>query len=93
VPLGLIVNELVTNSIKHAFDDAGGAIRVELRSGIGFGQARLAVSDNGRGIPSAQPEGSGLKLIRSLARQVGGKVEQESFADGTKTAVVFPILP
>lgn len=47
VPLGLILNEAVRNSIKHAFEEAGGRISVKLTAGVGYGEARLTVEDNG----------------------------------------------
>ena len=91
VPLGLIVNELVTNSIKHAFDGGGGAITVSVRTGSNHGAAELTVADNGRGVDPAKPGGSGMTLIRALARQIGGEVRQQSSAKGTQTVVSFPI--
>ena len=92
VPLGLILNEAVTNSVKHAFGDAGGRVRVKLTAGIGIGEARLTVSDNGRGITGPRPGGSGLRLISSLARQIGGELEQASSDQGTTTSVTFPVI-
>jgi len=56
------------------------------------GEARLTVSDNGRGFQTPKGNGSGLKLIESLARQIGGHVQQESSAQGTTTAITFPII-
>ena len=50
VPIGLILNESAINSIKHAFGPQGGRISVSLEGGIGYGEARLTVTDNGRGI-------------------------------------------
>ena len=65
VPLGLILNEIATNSIKHAFGpEGGGRITVKLVAGVGYGEARLSVADNGRGIKEHNPTGSGLKLDR-----------------------------
>ncbi|PBB29420.1 hypothetical protein CK221_29505, partial [Mesorhizobium sp. WSM3868] len=83
VPLGLILNEAAMNSVKHAFGAEGGRIVVKLESGIGYGEARLTVADNGRGIQNPRPGGSGQKLIQALARQMGGNLQQESSAAGT----------
>jgi two-component sensor histidine kinase len=80
------------NSIKHAFGPKGGRIRVRLIGGVGYGQARLTMSDNGRGIQSPNKHGSGLKLIASLARQIGGAVDQESADTGTTTTLTFPLM-
>jgi two-component system, sensor histidine kinase PdtaS len=93
VPVGLILNEAATNSIKHAFGANGGTINVSLTGGVGYGEARLTVSDNGRGIGTrGKGGGSGIKLIASLARQIGGTVDQESSSQGTTTSLRFPII-
>ncbi|MGV7928197.1 MAG: PAS domain S-box protein [Spirochaetota bacterium] len=70
---GLIVNELVTNSVKHAFPGGGsGTVRIEL-AGVDGG-IRLTVSDNGIGLGESfeigKSEGLGMKLVRLLARQM-----------------------
>ncbi len=92
VPLGLIVNEAIINSVKHAFGDNGGMITVRLMTGVGRGEARLIVSDNGRGIDPSQPAGSGTRLINSLAVQIGGQLGQESSKKGTTTTIQFPVI-
>lgn len=92
VPLGLILNETATNSIKHAFGSEGGRINVSLAGGVGYGEARLTVSDNGRGIRNPSEGGSGLKLTASLARQIGATVEQESSDSGTTTSIRFALI-
>ena len=92
VPLGLIVNEAVTNSVKHAFGEDGGGVSITLRTGVGYGEARLTIADNGRGFEEPRPGGSGLKLIASLARQVGGHVEARNSEGGAVTSVVFPVI-
>lgn len=92
LPVGLILNETAMNSIKHAFGLNGGRIKVSLIGGIGYGEARLTVSDNGRGIQSTNERGSGLKLITSLAKQIGGTIDQESTEMGTTTALTFPLM-
>ena len=89
VPIGLIVNELVTNSVKHAFDRSGGAIQIELLAGKAPGFATLVVKDNGKGFDKSKPAGSGLKLIRALADQIRGRVEQESSSKGSITRLFF----
>jgi two-component sensor histidine kinase len=80
------------NSIKHAFGSSGGRIRVRLVGGIGYGEARLTVCDNGRGIQKSSEHGSGLKLIASLARQIGGTVDQETGDSGTTIILTFPLM-
>jgi two-component sensor histidine kinase len=92
LPVGLILNEAALNSIKHAFGSDGGRIKVQLEGGIGYGEARMTLSDNGRGIQKSTEHGSGLKLIASLARQIGGTIHQESTAAGTTTTLTFPLM-
>jgi len=93
LPVGLILNETAMNSIKHAFGAGGGRIKVNLVGGVGYGEARLTVSDNGRGIQKTNGHGSGLKLIASLAKQIGGNVQQQSADTGTTTTLTFPLMP
>jgi two-component sensor histidine kinase len=92
VPIGLILNEIAINSIKRAFGPEGGRISVSLVGGIGYGEARLTVRDNGRGIRNPSEHGSGLKLITSLAKQVGGTIEQASSDLGTTMSLRFPLI-
>lgn len=80
VPLGLIVNEFIVNSFKHAFPDGSGSVRMTLRP-QGPGRAQVRLSDDGVGFdPSALPRqpatgsGLGLKLIEALARQIEGQL-------------------
>jgi two-component sensor histidine kinase len=90
VPIGLIVNELVTNSLKHAFAASGGAVRIELHATGRRGYATLVVADNGKGLGRKHGEGSGLRLVRALADQVRGELELASCAEGTTTMLRFP---
>lgn len=90
VPIGLIVNELVTNSLKYAFAGrSGGSVMVTLSAGAGGGRALLEVSDDGNGISKDAQSGTGTRLLQSLVRQVAGEMEQTSSAEGTRTSVVF----
>jgi two-component sensor histidine kinase len=88
VPLGLIVNELVTNCVKHAFDERGGVIIIKLQA-VGSDFA-LTVSDNGVGAKPAAPAGSGLRLVEALARQLRGTVEMRTENPGMTTCILFP---
>ena len=73
VPLGLLLNELVSNALKHAFcDGRGGTLRVSLHPAtVGF---RLTVADTGPGLPDgfeiARAKSMGMTLVNSLARQL-----------------------
>jgi two-component sensor histidine kinase len=89
VPIGLIVNELVTNSVKHAYGEAGGGIFVEMLVGPSKGEARLIVYDNGSGIDTAKPGGSGLKLVEALVRQIRGRIVRTSSNSGVRDEVTF----
>ncbi len=78
VPCGLIINELVTNAIKHAFNESkSGQINITLQSDNGC--FTLIVSDNGKGIPPEvdldNPQKLGLQLVKSLTDQLEGKIE------------------
>ena len=86
IPLGLVINELVSNSLKHAFPGGRGSIRIALDSteeGI-----VLTVSDNGVGIPEyvdfRHTESLGLNLVTILAEdQLGGEITLNR-KDGTE---------
>lgn len=78
-PLGMIVNELVTNAAKHAYPSPrSGVVAVSL--GREADDLVLSVRDWGRGTPPAEatePRGLGMKLIASLARQVGATMARQ----------------
>ena len=90
VPVGLVVNELVTNSIKYAFDDDGGVINVVLRVNETIGEAEVSVRDNGRGMGATRPGAFGLRLAESLAGQLGGRLTTPEVPKGTLTTLTFP---
>ena len=90
VPIGLILNELVTNSVKYAFDEEGGVINVTLRVNEALGEAELCVSDNGRGMGPARSGSLGLRLVDSLSRQLGGRLTTPDSPKGTTTVLTFP---
>ena len=74
VPLGLVVNEVVTNAAKHAFVP-GQEGRIKIRFRTRDDQCTLTISDNGRGLASpSKTQGVGTKLLRALARQMGARI-------------------
>ena len=93
IPLGLIIQELVSNSLIHGFPDhATGVIRVRLERGEE--EYCLTVSDTGIGFPDGfDPENGqslGFLLVRTLAGQLDGRVETPRCA-GAAVAVRFPL--
>ena len=84
VPIGLIVNEAVTNALKHGFAiGQSGEIAISLKRSAGA--CCLTISDNGRGFANAVREGSlGVRLMRNLVRQLGGRLAM----DGSNGATV-----
>ncbi|MFS2012831.1 sensor histidine kinase [Azospirillum sp. CT11-132] len=89
VSLGLIANEFVTNSTKHAFPEGAGTIMLDLDVPHP-GSVCLTLTDNGIGIPEGQTRASGLQLIAMLAEQVGGE-PQWTVGPGTQLRVMFLI--
>ena len=92
VACGLIVNELVSNALRHAFPPGrSGNVRVELDP-VGDGRHALRLSDDGIGLPTGFDFGSadslGLQLVHDLARQLGATVEVGREA-GTTFTVTF----
>jgi PAS domain S-box-containing protein len=93
VPCGLIINELVSNSLKYAFPEGrSGEIRIAMREEENR-CIRLEVSDNGIGLPAGvgftSTKSLGLRLVRTLADQLGGTIETGS-ATGAFNALTFP---
>ncbi|HET7838455.1 MAG TPA: histidine kinase dimerization/phosphoacceptor domain -containing protein [Rectinemataceae bacterium] len=97
LPCGLLVNELVTNALKHAFaGKPSGRVRVSLsRSGDMY---ILVVSDDGVGMSQssnrlgeAGREGLGSQLVPGLADQLKGRLEIETGQEGTTARISFPV--
>ena len=93
-PCGLIVNEIISNCLKHAFpSNADGEIRVSLSmTEAQPPEVRLVIADNGVGIPEEvgqeKQKTLGLTLIRTLIDQIKGELEIDS-SHGTQYAVTF----
>lgn len=94
IPAGLIINELVTNALRHAFPAGrSGTLQVGVRPVEGD-RLEIAVADDGVGIPAAvdprRPGSLGLDLVYTFADQLEATVDFER-AGGTKFALRFPV--
>jgi two-component sensor histidine kinase len=95
VPLGLLLNELVSNACKHAFP-GGTKGRLDIRLNHADGEIQIQVKDTGPGLPPGlnhrMSATLGLQLVHMLAEQVGGDVTFEC-AGGTTVDVRVPRHP
>ncbi|PIQ47159.1 MAG: hypothetical protein COW03_16500 [Cytophagales bacterium CG12_big_fil_rev_8_21_14_0_65_40_12] len=92
IPLGLILNELISNAYKYAFNNGEqGTLSVSINS-LGEGKHQLTVEDNGGGLPDSfdfqKAKSLGLRLVRRLAKQLYGSVEYSNIG-GAKFVVNF----
>ena len=91
VPVGLILNESITNSLKYAFSDAGGIIEIVLRN-IGGDIFLLEITDDGCGLPKNfnidNTSSLGMRLIKGLAADLGGNLTING-EKGTQIKVEF----
>lgn len=94
VPLGLLLNELVTNSLKHGFPSGRrGRVRVRIEA-LGADRARLTVSDDGVGLPPEMDRTSrqtlGLKLVSALSDQLRARFTLHN-SDGVVATLEFRV--
>lgn len=91
-PVSLIINELVTNAVRHAWDE-GQAGRLVVSSAIENRQVTLKISDNGRGMISSDSGRSlsGLKLTEALVRQMRGTLVTRPSSAGTTIEIGLPL--
>lgn len=91
LPCGLIVNELVTNSIKHAFPEYSiGTLTVKLTREV-TGKYKLVIQDDGKGADLLSFENNttlGMELVKTLTEQLEGEISAES-NNGTKITITF----
>jgi len=87
--MGMIVSELITNAMRHAFDQHGGTVRLECRTFGGFVECR--VSDNGSASTADVRPGRGLRIIEALAQALGADFQFDVGEDGSEAALMFPI--
>ena len=93
VPCGLIISELVSNSLKHAFPEGKGELNLSLK--IADDKYKLIISDNGIGFPKEldflKTESLGLQLVNSLVKQLEGEITLDK-SEGTKFIIIFEEL-
>ena len=94
VPCGLIMNEVVSNSLKYAFPQRRrGNVHIELQQDQ-TKQHHLILSDNGVGFPEGfdlrSRSSLGMTLIERLTEQLQGRMERQSSAQGTTYHIAFP---
>ncbi|HSH95033.1 MAG TPA: histidine kinase dimerization/phosphoacceptor domain -containing protein [Roseimicrobium sp.] len=97
IPLGLLVNELVTNAVKYAYVDGPGVIRVDAREIDGH--LIVEISDEGLGLPEGfdinQPRNSlGFRVINGLVRQLIGELKiSKNIPRGALFTIKFSLDP
>jgi PAS domain S-box-containing protein len=93
VPCGLLINEILVNSFKHAFKGQDNPEITVTMTRLEDGNISLSISDNGIGLPDgydiSKSTGLGLKLIEPLTGQIEGKMEVK-VEEGTEFRFVFP---
>lgn len=96
VPFGLLVNELTTNAIKHAFPEGDGSVVVS--AGLVENHIELSVADDGVGMGSngaaKRPENRGADYVAIFVRQLCGNIVPQSVASkGTTITIKIPLIP
>ncbi|HNW98650.1 MAG TPA: PAS domain S-box protein [Bacteroidales bacterium] len=96
ISLGLMTNEIVSNSFKYAFEGkTNGKIEISLKK---YDEKNLVLSikDNGKGLPPGfdckNTQSLGLQLVCLLTEQIQGKLKVESSDKGTKFSIIFPSI-
>ncbi len=92
VPCGLLLNELISNALKHAFaENQAGVIRLGVKQGPD-GAIKIRIADDGVGLPEGldfrQAESLGLQIVNLLAGQLGATIELDR-ANGTAFTLTF----
>jgi two-component sensor histidine kinase len=93
VPMGLILNEAITNSIKYAFGTDGGEINISAKLSAPE-TITLCIADTGKGLPPnfdlAETASLGMEMMKALSKQLGGDFEIKS-GSGVKVLVIFRV--
>lgn len=93
IPVGLLLNELISNSLKHAFSDLQGTGTITVKiSPLGDHRYEMIAGDNGRGMPSellyVNGNSLGLELVHTFVEQLDGTIERME-APGTVFKIIF----
>lgn len=94
VPLALIISELVTNALKHAYTDSSTSNELDIMvKTLDEDQILLVIKDNGKGLPEnfniKKADGIGFEIIRALCRQISADFTYTSDATGTSFTISF----
>ena len=90
IPLGLILNELVVNALKHGLEDVAGELKISMN--CEDESVVLVVRDNGSGFDTTDKKSGtlGMELIKTLTEQLDGEITFDSGKSGTTCRLVFP---
>lgn len=92
IPLGLILNELLTNSLKHAFNSSD-TPQIAIKIKTNNHKVILTVSDNGIGLPHDKDlfksDSFGFKIVRLLVEQIEGQIQVQN-SNGTEFKITLP---
>ncbi|MBA3664120.1 MAG: sensor histidine kinase [Bacteroidetes bacterium] len=94
VPIGLIINEAITNSLKHGFVNTQIKPKLSISLQKTFDLICIKINDNGKGFPvnkNHNERSLGLSLIDSLTEQIDGKIYYENKDGGAQVKLTFPI--
>jgi two-component sensor histidine kinase len=93
IPLGLMINELILNTIKYAFPEGGGHLWISLKI-VGYGMV-LTVCDDGVGLPDDfdvhTSNSLGMTILQTLSKQIDGEFVNLNPERGTSIQISFPI--
>jgi two-component sensor histidine kinase len=87
--MGMIVAELITNAVRHAFDQRGGAIRIEFQVSEEFAVCR--VSDNGSASVTQTRHGNGMRIVNGLAEALGAAFAFKLGPAGAEAVLKLPL--
>ena len=91
--LGLILNELITNTSKYAFDNFKAENKLSIKGTIADGKLVLVIKDNGKGYHISKddsPTSLGIELVTEMVGQLHGTIEINS-TNGTENIIEIPI--